>query len=71
LYITAAELRVLAGQVRALDAALESHIERIRSAHLWQGKDANRYLADWDSDVHSRLLSAARGLENLSLVSAL
>jgi hypothetical protein len=71
MFITAGELRLLAGQVRSLDVALESHIERIRSAHLWQGKDANRYLADWDSEVHARLLAAARGLENLSLVSAL
>jgi hypothetical protein len=57
--------------VRSLDAALESHMERTRSAHHWQGKDANRYIADWDSDVHARLLAAARGLENLSLISAL
>ncbi len=55
--------------VRVLEAQLNAQISQLRDSGQWQGPDAQRYFAEWESEVRGRLLTAASLLDGLVVVA--
>ena len=62
------QFAIAAGQIRETVALLDSQISRLRDTRAWEGHDAQRFFAEWDSEVRGRLLGAALKLDALVLV---
>jgi len=66
--ISKAQFLAAAVQVRVLEGQLDAQMSQLRDQRLWTGPDAERYFAEWESEVRQRLRNAARLLETMVVV---
>ena len=57
-------------EIRTIQRSLESIVSQLNNTTIWNGGDADRFQAEWSSEVSSRLNSAAAHLDGCSFVPA-
>ena len=64
---TNADMTASAAQLRQLALQMRGTVDSLRSASIWAGDDALRFMLEWDEKVSEPLNAAADKLDGLGL----